>query len=632
MCGIAGIISKTDKHVQESEIRTMCSRIVHRGPDDEGVYVHKNIGIGMRRLNIIDLSTGRQPIHNEDKSMWIVFNGEIYNYKEVRDWLQKKGHTFYTESDTEVIIHAYEEEGERCLERLRGMFAFVICDHKNDQVFVARDRLGIKPLFFCETKDRIYIASEMKSMLFFEDVERKINWKAFDAFFTLSYIPSPMTIYGDVFKLSPGHYMIIKNGKISQIKYWDLQYHTNNNMSEDRIIEMFLTLFEEAVKMHMVSDVPIGAFLSGGVDSSSVVAMMNRYHPSVSTLSIGFGGQIGSYEDERKYARMVSDRYGTNHREYEVRADLCDSKLIESIVEAFDEPFADHGTLPTYFVCKMARERMTVALSGLGGDELFAGYVRYFGFALGEIYKYLPGILRRTVLPKLVEKLPESKGGKAGVNWLKRFVRGGGFSSEKRYLTYVNLLSGYSKEDLFTKDILKLVDGQDYEEDFVSYYLSSNASDPLDKVCYTDIKTYLPDDILALTDRISMMHSLEVRVPFLDHKLVEFCAAIPHSLKMKYLKPKYLLKKAMSPLLPEDILKHKKQGFVSPMNVWLNYQLKNYIYDTLLPEGNGSDFFQRRVVSEILKHHFHGEQLNTSLIWALLMFSIWHKKYMQRGM
>jgi asparagine synthase (glutamine-hydrolysing) len=631
MCGIVGIINKTKKNVLECEVREMCSKIIHRGPDDEGTYIHKNVGIGMRRLNIIDLNTGQQPIHNEDRTLWIVFNGEIYNYKEVRDWLKEKHHKFYTESDTEVIIHAYEEEGERCLERLRGMFAFIIYDQKNNQVFVARDRFGIKPLFFCETKDYIYIASEMKSMLFFEDVEKNISWKAFDAFFTLSYIPAPMTIYDNIFKLMPGHYMMIKNGKISLTKYWDLHFHTNDNMSEDSIIETFLSLFEDAVKIHLVSDVPVGAFLSGGIDSSSVVAMMAKYHQSVSTLSIGFGGAIGAYDDERKYARMVSKRYRTSHREYEVSADLCDAQLLESIVEAFDEPFADHGVIPTYFVCKMAKQNMTVCLSGLGGDELFAGYSRYYGFALSEVYQYLPGSLKRNILPWIVEKLPESKGGKTTVNRLKRFVRGGGYSPDRRYLTFLDLLSGYSKNGLFSPDVLQLTKKQHFDEDFLSYFRSNNASDSLNKVFYTDIKTYLPDDILALTDRVSMMHSLEVRVPFLDHKLVEFCATIPSKMKMKYLRPKYLLKKAVSPLLPKDILRHKKQGFVGPMSVWLNYQLKDYIYDTLFQKSTSASFFQRNAISDILTHHFNGEQLNTSLIWSLLVFNIWHTKYMENS-
>ena len=628
MCGIVGILDKNKKDVHDSEIRQMCATIVHRGPDDEGRYTHKNIGIGMRRLNIIDLRTGRQPIHNEDKSTWIVFNGEIYNYQELREDLIKKGHEFHTESDTEVIVHAYEEYGFECLERLRGMFAFAIFDQNKDQLFIARDRMGIKPLFFSETPDRFYFASEIKAILSFRSIKREINWNAFDSFFTLSYIPSPMTIFSGIHKLRAGHYMLINNGHITIKKYWDLTFHINKDKSEKFFIDQFNGLFDEAVKMHLVSDVPIGAFLSGGVDSSAVVAIMSKYHPSVRTLSIGFGGHIGAYDDERKYAAQVSKKFGTLHREYEVSADLCTSYLIEEIVTAFDEPFADHGAIPNYFVCKMARENMTVALSGLGGDELFSGYPRHLGFALSESYSALPVFLRKRILPLFTERLPESKGGEVHVNWIKRFVRGGSLSPEKRYMTYVNLMSAYPKSELYSDSALHAVSGREYGEDFYAFYRSANATEPLDKICYTDIKTYLPDDILALTDRVSMMHSLEVRVPFLDHKLVEFCATIPSDLKMKFFKPKHVLKKAVSTYLPKEVLEHKKQGFVSPMNVWLNTHLKEYVHDMLMSNNASSQLFNNNTILDILHQHYEGRQLNTSLIWALLVFKIWYKKYL----
>ena len=631
MCGIVGIIDKTGKNVDDDDIRKMCSTIVHRGPDDEGRYTYGSVGIGMRRLNIIDLSTGHQPIHNEDKSLWIVFNGEIYNYQELRNDLVKKGHAFYTTSDTEAIIHAYEEYGSECLEKLRGMFAFAILDRNHDSVFIARDRMGIKPLFYCETGDRIYFASEMKAILAFNNIKRGMNWHAFDAFFTLSYIPSPMTIFQNIHKLNPGHYMTIYNGRISIQQYWDLTFKANKQKKESEFEEEFLSVFEEAVRMHLVSDVPIGAFLSGGVDSSAVVAMMSRHHPSVRTLSIGFGGNIGVYDDERKYARLVSDKFGTLHREYVVNADACSSDLIENIVCSFDEPFADHGAIPNYFVCKMARENMTVALSGLGGDELFSGYPRHLGFALSEIYATVPSVMRNTVIPYIVEKLPESKGGEVHVNWLKRFVRGGRLPPEQRYMTYVNLMSGYRKTDLYSQEVLKVRNGKEFGEEFLSFFRSKNAKHSVDKVCYTDIKTYLPDDILALTDRISMMHSLEVRVPFLDHKLVEFCATIPHQLKMRFFKPKYLLKKSLHDILPENVLKHKKQGFVSPMNIWLNTRLKNYVRDTILSAGSTNVLFQKKAVESVLDEHYAGKQLNTALIWSLLTFTIWQKKYLTEG-
>ncbi|MFA5073583.1 MAG: asparagine synthase (glutamine-hydrolyzing) [Nitrospirota bacterium] len=626
MCGIVGIIHKNKQDVQEQDVRNMCSTIVHRGPDDEGVYVQGHAGIGMRRLSIIDIQSGHQPIHNEDASLWIVMNGEIYNYRELRKNLVAKGHVFYTESDTEVVLHLYEQEGERCLEKLRGMFSFAIYEPARDRMFLARDRLGIKPLFFHETADRILFASELKVILSCKGVSRAINWRAFHAFFAFSYIPAPLTIFQGIYKLLPGHCMMIQSGKIRLEQYWDLQFMTKEHHPEQYYIERFQQLFDEAVKMHMVSDVPIGAFLSGGVDSSSVVAMMSRHHPSVETLSIGFGGNIGAYGDERDYARAVSRRFGTRHREYEVHAEQCDGDLIEKIVTAFDEPFADHGTIPNYFVCQLARENMTVALSGLGGDELFSGYPRHLGFALSEFYSRFPVSVRKA-LPWFIEKLPESRGGEVRVNWLKRFVRAGWMEPEKRYLTYFNVLGGYSPQDLFSAEVLHELKENSCEEEFYMYYRSENASDPRDKVAYTDIKTYLPDDILTLTDRVSMMHSLEVRVPFLDHTLVEFCATIPQALKMKYFRPKYMLKKAMHGVLPDHVLNHKKQGFVSPMNVWLGTSLRGYVQETLRHQKLG--FFRPEAITHIVDQHHSGKQLNTSLIWALLMFTLWHKKYLQ---
>jgi asparagine synthase (glutamine-hydrolysing) len=581
----------------------------------------------MRRLKIIDLNTGNQPIHNEDESLWIVFNGEIFNFIELREELEKKGHKFYTGTDTEVILHMYEEEGENCLEHFRGMFAFVIHDIRKNRLFLARDRLGIKPLFYCETDSRLFIASEMKAILAFPEVERDMNWKALDAYFTLSYIPAPMTIYKNIHKLNPGHYMVIEDGKITICKYWDLSFRPDYSLPEKYYGDKFLELFEESVRLRMVSDVPIGAFLSGGVDSSSVVAMMSRYHPAVETLSVGYGGAIGAYEDERKYARLVSNRYGTVHRECELDANLCSPELVETIVRAFDEPFADHGAIPTYFICKAARENMTVALSGLGGDELFSGYRRHLGFSIGELYRLLPATLRKTLLP-LIEKLPESRGGETGINWLKRFARGGAFPRDRGYMSFINLLSRYSRHELFSPDLCNHIESECYEGDFLNFFNSDNASTPLDRVYYTDIKTYLPDDILALTDRISMAHALEVRVPFLDHKLVEFCASIPHYYKLRYFQQKHILRKAVGHLLPNEIFNHKKQGFVAPMNFWLNNQLRDYAGDMLLSGNSHMDFFRKDTISRVLDDHFHGRQLNTSLIWSLLIFRTWQQLYL----
>jgi asparagine synthase (glutamine-hydrolysing) len=630
MCGIVGIVDKIGRIVSEEFIRRMCGTITHRGPDDEGIHIRKggNVGIGMRRLKIIDLNTGHQPIHNEDRTLWIVFNGEIYNFLELRKDLEKKGHVFYTKTDTEVIVHLYEELGADCVHRLRGMFAFAILNEKDGSVFIARDRLGIKPLFYLDDKERFMFASEMKGILAFDFVKRDFDWRALSAYFTLSYIPAPMTVFIGIRKLNPGHYLIYRDGEIRIAKYWDLHFRPNHEMREVDFQSRFLEVFDEAVKLRLISDVPLGGFLSGGVDSSSVVAFMSRHHNRVKTLSIGFGGEVGCYDDERKYARLVGERYGTEALEYEVAPDFKDGRLIEEIVRAFDEPFADHGAIPTYFVCKLARESMTVALSGLGGDEMFSGYPRYLGFHLGQSYSRLPSALRK-LIPWFIEKVPERGEGTGSVNQIKRFFRGGSLPGPERYLGYISLLSRYAKDELFSPGVTALFDEDPYEREYLSLLNSSNSDSPLDRVYSTDCKVYLPDDILALTDRVSMMHSLEVRVPFCDHILVELCATIPYKLKMKGMKQKYLLKKAMAPFLPREVLEHRKQGFVGPMGMWIKNELKEYICDTVIGSSPKDGLFNQRTIARILDEHFGGKQLNTALIWAVFIFKVWHRVYME---
>lgn len=632
MCGIVGIVDKTGRTVSEEYIRRMCGTIVHRGPDDEGIHIREkvaDIGIGMRRLKIIDLNTGHQPIHNEDKTLWIVFNGEIFNYLELREDLEKKGHVFYTKTDTEVIVHLYEELGEECVQGLRGMFAFAILNEKDGSVFIARDRLGIKPLFYLDDKEFFVFASEMKAILAFDFVKRDLDYKALSAYFTLSYIPAPMTVFSGIRKLDPGHHLTYREGNLQIVKYWDLHFRPNLEMKEIDFQEQVFKVLEEAVKLRLISDVPLGAFLSGGIDSSSVVALMSRYHNRVKTLSIGFGGQIGSYDDERKYARLVSERYATDFLEYEVSPNFKEGHLIEDIVRAFDEPFADHGAIPTYFVCKLARQSMTVALSGLGGDELFSGYPRYLGFHFGEVYRRLPRVLREGMIPWITEKIPERGEGTGSVNHIKRFVRGGRLIGPERYLSYISLLSRFSMGDVFSPEFIEHLDGNLYRDEYFSLLNSQNANNALDRVYYTDHKVYLPDDILTLTDRVSMMHSLEVRVPFCDHLLVELCATIPRRLKMKVLKQKYLLKKTMAAFLPAEVLKHRKQGFVGPMGMWIKNELKDYIHDMLLDSSGAEHFFNKATIQRLLDEHYEGRQLHTSLIWAVFVFKIWHKLYME---
>ncbi len=630
MCGIFGVIHDGLKNGPwEASVQS----ISHRGPDGFGYHVDQTIFMGHRRLSIIDLEGGSQPIYNEDRSRCIIFNGEIYNFIELREELLRAGHFFTTRSDTETILHAYEEWGEGCVEKLRGMFAFAIWNIRDKELFIARDRFGIKPLFYGQHKGRFYFASEMKAILTDPEYPRDIDEGAMVSYFTLSYIPAPLTIFPAINKLMPGHTLTWNNGNIRTRKYWDLRINPEKGKSEEYFIKGFLGLLEEAVGMHLISDVPLGAFLSGGIDSSAMVAMMSRTsHEKVNTFTIGFGGEVGGYLDERGYARMVAKRYGTNHREYEVIPDP--QGLIEKIVRSFDEPFADDSTIPSYFVCKIAREHVTVTLSGLGGDEAMGGYERYLGFMLRAVYNRMPFFFREKIMRQVVEKLPERADGQYTVNHMKRFIRSASLSPDLAYFGFISKMkrdiyrSFYTARDRYNKY-------HDQCQDIILGNLNStNVSGPadaIDRIFYCDVKTYLPDDILSVTDRMSMYHSLEVRVPFLDHRLFEFCAQIPVELKMKWFRKKYLFKKATRSLLPNEVLDHRKQGFVGPMAQWLKKDLKPFTLDTLSKRNlDRHGLFDHATVQRILSEHYSGTEIHDTLIWSLLIFQTWYKLYIEK--
>lgn len=631
MCGISGIYNfkNKDKRIDQETILKMCSTIRHRGPDDQGIFLDTNIGLGMRRLSIIDVAGGHQPIANEDKTIWIVLNGEIYNYYELREHLIRKGHIFSTKSDTEVIIHEYEESGKACVEKLRGMFAFAIWDSKREKLLIARDRVGIKPLFYAQTNGSILFASEIKAILEYPGIKREIDWRAFDAFFTLAYIPAPLTIFKDIYKLLPGNIIVCEKGQIRIEKYWDIHYQPDYKKSEAYFIDGFMGLLEESVKIHLMSEVPLGAFLSGGIDSSTVVSLMARNNSSqVNTFSIGFGGNVGGYNDERPYARLIAQRYHTNQKEFEVKPDFI--TLLDELVGVFDEPFADDAMIPSYYVCKLAKEYVTVALSGLGGDELFGGYERYLGFSLSNKYERLPRFVRNRIIAPIINQLPENKSGNSSINHIKRFIRASNLPSDQRYFSYISILNEKRRKDLYLQAVQDEIDFSWVNNQLTSYYNSENASYPLDRIFYQDIKTYLPEDILAVTDRMSMRHSLEVRVPFLDHKLMEFCATIPAEMKLRHLRKKFLLKKGVAHLLPPEIINHKKQGFVGPMSIWLQNDLKEYALEILSESTlRRHGLFNPKTVSNILEEHFTRKETHSTLIWALMVFETWHRMYMK---
>jgi asparagine synthase (glutamine-hydrolysing) len=631
MCGIFGVVSS---NIDRQQLEASTNTLKHRGPDDSGLFVGEGVSLGHRRLSIIDLEGGHQPIFNEDGSKCIIFNGEIYNFMELRDQLLFKRHKFSTRSDTETILHAYEEWGDSCVEHFRGMFAFAIWDSKEKTLFLARDRLGIKPLFYGEHNGSFYLASEMKAILAMPDFPREIDEVALTNYFTLSYIPAPLTIFKNIRKLLPGHTLTLKDGKISVRKYWDLRFVPDRGKGEDYFIQGLMELLQEAVKIRLISEVPLGAFLSGGIDSSTVLALMSRASESpAKTFSIGFGGDIGGYLDERKYAKLVAERYGADHEEYEVLP--SPEGLVEKIVRAFDEPFADDSAIPSFFICKIARENVTVALSGLGGDEDFAGYERYLGFRLSQEYKKVPSFFREGLIRGFVENLHERSDGHYTINHMKRFVRSCSLQPDLTYLGYVSKMNSNIKSSFFS-------DPERFEKHFqscrdlvLSYFNSSdisNGSDSLNRAFYCDIKTYLPEDILAVTDRMSMYHALEVRVPFLDHKFMEFCATIPPEMKMKWFRKKYLLKKAVRNLLPGPVIHHRKQGFASPMAQWLKTDLKPYVLETL-SENNlkKHGYLNLKTVQTVFEEHLSGKEIHDTLIWSMVIFQTWFDLYMEQN-
>jgi len=630
MCGIAGIYylqGRPDDAVQR--IERMTSALTHRGPDECGYHTDRNAVLGHRRLSIIDLATGQQPLYNEDRTVSVVFNGEIYNFEDVRHRLIARGHAFRTNSDTETIVHAYEEWGGACVDMFRGMFAFAVRDERRDTLFLARDRFGKKPLFYAEYDGQFVFASEMKAILTDPRFARRLDDEALASYFMLSYIPAPLTIFAGIRKLPAGHTLTIDRERIREERYWDLVFKPDRTRTEAQLREELLARLDEAVRVRLISDVPLGAFLSGGIDSSAVVAFMAKASGSVPvrTFTIGFAGEDGGSADERRYARMVADRYRTNHREYEVRPDV--TGVIESIVRSFDEPFADDSMIPSYFVCKAAREQVTVALSGLGGDEAFLGYERYLGFRLSQWFNRVPAVVRSGLIGPLVDCLPEF--GPAGnrVNHLKRFVRSAVDDEARRYLGYVTKVAPEYRAQLFASGRAGTSAAiESAQERFLGHYRNAQAEEAMDRVSYCDVKTYLPDDILALTDRLSMCHSLEVRVPFLDHELFEFSATIPSEIKMSWLRKKHLLKTSLSTMLPEAVLSHRKQGFVGPMSRWLKRDLKAYTLGVLAPERLARhDILDQQTVARILRDHFDGRETNDALIWSLVVFQTWFDLY-----
>ncbi len=629
MCGIAGFVDLWDaKSTRATDERarileSMCRVIRHRGPDDQGVMLKPGIALGMRRLSIIDLAGGNQPISNEDHAITIIFNGEIYNYRELQSSLLSCGHSLRTNSDTEAIVHAYEEYGVSCVDHLRGMFAFAIWDDRQKRLFIARDRVGKKPLYYSITRNgSLVFGSELKSLLEHPDVETKVNPHALDSYFSLGYVPDPLSIFENVEKLPPGHHLTFTNGRLVVERYWDFKYQTNGNGQHPTdYLEELRSLLDEAVKLRLVSDVPLGAFLSGGIDSSTVVGLMARHMGQpVKTFSIGF--HEDSY-NELKYARLTAARFGTDHHEFFVTPEICD--VVDELAWHFDEPFADSSAIPTYVVSKLAREHVKVVLTGDGGDELFAGYTRYVTEHHRRKYDLVPRFLRQSVMDPMSRNLPHGA-------WGRNYLHNISLSPIERYLDNVSVFTDLNKGSLYTDDFSdQLRDTSQLSSYFKELSENVRTNAELDSLLYIDSKTYLPGDILTKVDRMSMAVSLEARVPLLDHKLIEFVTRIPAKLKLAAGETKHLFKRAIADLVPSEILNRPKQGFGVPIQRWINEQLRDRIRDTLSdPRFLQRGYVTRKHVELLLDEHERERRDHSMALWSLLMLELWHRHYVDR--
>ncbi len=627
MCGIAGTYHFDPSHPADPALlRRMAEQIRHRGPDDEGYHVDRNVGLGFRRLAILDLSkAGNQPMANEDESVWIIFNGEFYGYREHQELLKQKGHRFRSRTDTETILHLYEEFGIDCLARIDGMFAFALWDGRTRELFLVRDRMGIKPLFYYTGKDRLVFGSEIKAILADPSVPREINPGALSGFLSFMTVPAPGTIYQNIFKLLPGHYLRISGSSHRCVQYWDIPTTINDSVTEEEACDSLTNILGSAVRNQLVSDVALGAFLSGGVDSSAVVAMMRKAEfPDIKTFSISFPG---SAVDESVFARRVSQLMKSDHREFAVTPDLIET--LPKLAWFFDEPFAVSSAFATYFLARLARQHVTVALSGDGGDELFAGYpFRYSMDRRFSSWKWIPQPVRRTSAGILGSIPPFGPS-----EWRDRLIK------LKTYASYFRDDADHAYLRSFTffndrqqHDLLKGSNVSDPLNVLSKHYEKIDHQDIVNKRLYGDMKTSLVDEMLTKVDRMTMASSLEARVPLLDHRLVEFAAALPGRYKIRGRNGKRILKQALRPYLPSDILNRKKQGFTVPMASWFRNELFEFLNDHLSEETvRRRGFFDPAVVRRLLADHKSRKADNVGHLFVLLSFELWYRTFMEPG-
>ena len=631
MCGICGYTGIRGISADQDVVRRMCRTLIHRGPDEEGVWVNHDVAIGMRRLKIIDLVTGSQPIFNEDKTVVVVLNGEIYNFPSMKKDLEQKGHCFYTHTDTEVVVHAYEEWGEALVQHLNGMFAFALWDVKNERLILARDRIGKKPLYYAPLPDGGLIwGSEIKAILAHPCAPpREPDFTALHHYLSLQYVPDPWTAFKGIRKLPPASMLVYAKRRMEIRRYWDLPFLPKHTECEEVLAEALREKVQEAVRMRLVSDVPLGVFLSGGIDSSIITALMARMSDKkIKTFSIGFEEDTFS---ELPYARSVSELYNTEHQEFILRYQTAE--VMPRIIEFCDEPFADSSALPTYCLSQMTRQFVTVALCGDGGDDTHAGYQRYYLDSLISLYERIPAFLRKG-LHALFDLLPEPVNVPIERNWiagLKRLEQATGISRKASILRWGSYFSQDMKWKHYTEGMKNLVGEATSDALLAEWFDRARAEALVDQTLYVDAMTYLPGDLLVKADRMTMAHSLEGRSPFLDYELMEWVARLPVSLKLRGRSHKYLLKKTFHDLLPGTILNRGKQGFGIPVGKWFRENLRTMMKDLLL-SGRflKREIFTPEYISRLIQEHEHGKTDHGKRIWTLVMLEFWFRQYIDR--
>ncbi len=623
MCGIIGFVNLDQQQpANERVARAMNQAIVHRGPDDEGFYFNGNVALGMRRLSIIDLAGGHQPISNEDGSVWVVFNGEIYNYRELRELLLARGHQLKTNSDTETIVHLYEDYGDELVQHLNGMFGFALWDERRQRLLIARDRMGEKPLYFTQNGEAFVFASELKALVEHPSVERRVNLLALRKYLQYEFVPSPHTMLDGVQKLPPAHRLIFENGRWRSERYWQVSYGGERlKLSEEEAAEEVRRRLREAVRMRLVADVPLGVLLSGGIDSSAMAQLAcEAAGGRVKTFSIAF--EEKSF-DESSYARKVAEQLGTEH--YEKRfteREMLD--IVPEIPRLLDEPLGDGSLIPTFLLSKFTRERVTVALGGDGGDELFAGYPTYSAHRVAKLYQMLPQFVRSGLIEPAVAALPVSTDNMSFDFKAKRFVRGAAHEAGTRHTIWMGSYDGAQQRELLRPEIIAACPDEEVFDEVLLYDRANGNGNLIERMMKLDATHYLSECVLFKVDRASMAASLETRAPFLDHTFVEFVLKLPLEMKLKGFTGKYILKKAMRGHLPNEVIDRPKKGFGMPVAKWVKGELRGFVRDMFSPERlNRRGLFNAAYVQRLLDEHERGVADHRKLIWTLLMFEVW---------